>query len=84
MLDARSNGLRPDIRDHEINQTVLEQHAHKLRTLALWTYELDGGEDENNEVEAHGVDECGSKNSGVRLGYRAALAWYPFCREENT
>ena len=72
------------IRDDEVDQAVLEQHAHELRSLAVWEGELDGAEDEHDEVEAHRVDERRSEDCVVRLGDGAAHIGDPFSFQQDT
>ena len=76
---------KSDVRDEEVHQTILEQEGHKLRAAALDADEaLVGAEAEDEEVEAHGVDESGRKDGVVRLRDDTALTGDPHRVEEDT
>lgn len=83
LRSARSE--RGDVRDDEVHETVLEEEGHELRAAALDADdELVHAEQQDDEVEAHRVDERRGEDGVVRARYEAALAVDPGCLDEDT
>ncbi len=73
------------VRDEEVHQTVLEQETHKLRPASLDAEDtLVRRQKQDDEVEAHGVDERGGKNGVVCARNKASLARNPDGSQEDT
>ena len=74
-----------DVRNEEVHQTVLEQEAHELGPAALDANDtLVRRQQQDDKVEAHGVDECGCEDGVVRARHDAALAGHLNGVEQNT
>ena len=75
-----------DLRNDEENQAVVEDEAHNARSVPprrVRNAELVGGEHQDGQVEAHGVDERRSQHCVVGVGDDASLAGDPCRRQEN-
>lgn len=72
-----------DVRDHEVNETVAEQHGHQLRAMPVRHSEFDCRQNQDDEVEAHGVDEGRREDCVVRFRDRASHTRDPLGRQEN-
>lgn len=64
-------------RNEKVNQAVLEQHVHELRALCARLAKLDGGKDEDDEIEAHGINEGSCENCRIGVCDGTSLARDP-------
>ena len=74
-----------DVRNEEVDETVLEEEGHELRAAALDAEdELVHAQEEDEEVEDHGVDERRREDGVVRARDDAACAVHPGGLDEDT
>lgn len=73
-----------NVRDEEVHQTILEQEAHELRPAALDAEDtLVSRQEQDDKVEAHGVDKRGGKDLVVGTRDSAPLTRNPDSGEKN-
>ncbi len=77
-------GGKADVRDEEVDETVLEEEGHELGAAALDADdELVHAQEEDEEVEDHRVDEGGGEDGVARAGHDAAHAVDPVRLDED-
>ena len=68
--------MRGYVRNQEIYETILEQKLDNLRCATL-TKQLVSREEQNDEIEAHGIYERRRQNGIVGMGDNTSLTVYP-------
>ena len=69
---------RLNVRDEEVHETILEEEGHELGASTLYTDdELVHAHEQDDEIEAHGVDERRGENGVVGVDDHASCQRIP-------